>query len=42
MGEFGKPEDLVGVCILLSSDASRFLTGAVISIDGGFSAYFGV
>jgi len=42
MGEFGKPEDIVGMCIWLSSDASRFLTGAVIPIDGGFSAYSGV
>ncbi|MBM3709252.1 MAG: SDR family oxidoreductase [Actinobacteria bacterium] len=42
MGEFGKPEDLTGVCIWLASDASRFVTGIVIPIDGGFSAYSGV
>lgn len=42
MGEFGKPDDLVGVCIWLASDASRFVTGAVIPIDGGFNAFSGV
>jgi NAD(P)-dependent dehydrogenase (short-subunit alcohol dehydrogenase family) len=42
MGEFGKTEDLVGACIWLASDASRFVTGTVILIDGGFSAYSGV
>ncbi len=42
MGEFGKPADLVGLCIWLASDASRFVTGAVIPIDGGFGAYTGV
>lgn len=42
MGEFGKPEDLVGVAIWLASDASRFVTGTVVPIDGGFSAFSGV
>jgi len=42
MGEFGRPDDLVGVCIWLASDASRFVTGAVIPVDGGFNAYSGV
>jgi len=42
MAEFGKPEDLIGACIWLASDASRFVTGIVIPIDGGFSAYSGV
>jgi len=42
MGEFGKPDDLIGVCIYLSSNASRFVTGVVIPIDGGFNAYSGV
>lgn len=39
MGRYGEPEDLVGTVIYLLSDASRFVTGAVIPIDGGFSAY---
>lgn len=42
MGEFGKPEDLVGVCVWLASDAAKFVTGTVIPIDGGFSAFSGV
>ena len=42
MGEFGKPKDLIGTCIWLSSEASRFVTGAIIPIDGGFNAYAGV
>lgn len=42
MGEFGKPEDLIGICIWLASDASRFVTGAVIPVDGGFNSYSGV
>jgi NAD(P)-dependent dehydrogenase (short-subunit alcohol dehydrogenase family) len=39
---FGKPEELVGTLIWLCSDASQFVTGAVIPIDGGFNAYSGV
>ena len=42
MGKFGKPEDLIGVCIWLASDASSFVTGTVIPIDGGFNTYSGV
>ena len=42
MGEFGKPEGLVGVTLWLASDASRFVTGIVVPIDGGFSAFSGV
>lgn len=42
MGRFGDPDDLIGVCVWLCSDASRFVTGAVIPIDGGFNAYSGV
>ena len=42
MGEFGKPDDLIGVSIWLASDASRFVSGIVVPIDGGFSAFSGV
>ncbi len=42
MAKFGKPDDLRGVCIWLASDASRFVTGIVIPIDGGFSAFSGI
>ena len=38
-GRYGEPEDLVGTVIYLLSDASRFVTGVVIPIDGGFSSY---
>ena len=42
MGRFGDPEDLVGAVIWLLSPAASFVTGVVIPIDGGFSAYSGV
>lgn len=42
-GRMGKPEDLVGALLwLLSDQASGFVTGQVIAIDGGFSAFSGV
>ena len=42
MGKFGEPEDLIGACVWLASDAARFVTGIVVPIDGGFSAFSGV
>ena len=42
MGRFGKPADLIGTLIWLASDASEFVTGITIPVDGGFSAYSGV
>jgi NAD(P)-dependent dehydrogenase (short-subunit alcohol dehydrogenase family) len=36
-GRFGVPEDLVGATLLLASDAGRFVTGAELVVDGGFS-----
>lgn len=42
MGRYGEPEDLVGTLIWLVSDASRFVNGIVVPVDGGFSAYSGV
>ncbi len=42
-GRFGKPEDLVGTLLwLLSDDASGFVTGQIIGVDGGFNAFGGV
>lgn len=41
-GRFGDPDELTGTLIWLCSDASRFVTGAVIPVDGGFTAYAGV
>lgn len=42
MKRFGEPEDLLGTVLWLLSDASRFVTGIVVPVDGGFSAYSGV
>ena len=42
MGRFGAPEDLVGATLWLLSPASKFVTGIVVPIDGGFSAFSGV
>lgn len=43
MGRFGEPEELIGsVLFLLSEKAASFITGIVLPIDGGFSAYSGV
>jgi len=42
-GQFGKPEDLLGTLLwLLSDEASGFVTGQIIAVDGGFSAFSGV
>jgi len=42
MDRFGNPEDLLGALHWLCSDASAFVTGSVVAVDGGFSAYAGV
>jgi len=42
MGRFGDPEDLIGTTLWLLSPASSFVTGVVVPVDGGFSAYSGV
>jgi NAD(P)-dependent dehydrogenase (short-subunit alcohol dehydrogenase family) len=42
MNRFGAPEDLLGATLWLISPLSSFVTGAVIPIDGGFSAFSGV
>jgi NAD(P)-dependent dehydrogenase (short-subunit alcohol dehydrogenase family) len=42
MGRFGNPEDLVGTMLWLLSPASKFVTGVVVPVDGGFSAFSGV
>ena len=41
-GRFGAPEDLLGAMLWLVSPASAFVTGVVVPVDGGFSAYSGV
>ncbi len=42
MGRLGAPEDLLGTVLWLLSPASAFVTGTVIPVDGGFSAFRGV
>lgn len=42
MGRFGEPDDLVGTTLWLCGEYSAFVTGIVVPIDGGFSAFSGV
>ncbi|MBN1887396.1 MAG: SDR family oxidoreductase [Thermoflexales bacterium] len=42
MAKFGVPEDLIGAMLWLLSPASSFVTGIVVPVDGGFSAFGGV
>lgn len=42
MGKFGEPEDLQGATLFLISDISAFITGIVVPVDGGYSAFGGV
>ncbi len=42
MGRFGTPDDLLGTVLWLVSPASAFVTGIVVPVDGGFSAFSGV
>jgi NAD(P)-dependent dehydrogenase (short-subunit alcohol dehydrogenase family) len=42
MGRFGRGEELVGAVQWLCSDAASFVTGVVVPVDGGFSAFSGV
>jgi NAD(P)-dependent dehydrogenase (short-subunit alcohol dehydrogenase family) len=41
-GRFGDPGDLIGAAVWLVSDAAKFVTGTVVPVDGGFSAFSGV
>ena len=42
MGRFGDPAELQGPALRLLSDAASFVTGAVVPVDGGFSADSGI
>lgn len=42
MGIFGEPEDLQGAALFLISDISKFITGIIIPVDGGYNAFGGV
>ena len=39
LGRYGKPEDLVGPVVFLASEASNFVTGTIIPVDGGYLSY---
>lgn len=42
MGRFGRAEELLGTMLWLLSPASQFVTGIIVPVDGGFSAFSGV
>jgi NAD(P)-dependent dehydrogenase (short-subunit alcohol dehydrogenase family) len=42
MKRFGVADELAGTLIWLCSDASKFVTGTVVAVDGGFGAFSGV
>ncbi|MAS33397.1 MAG: D-mannonate oxidoreductase [Anaerolineaceae bacterium] len=42
MARFGQPDELVGALMWLVSDGAKFVTGTIVPVDGGFSAFSGV
>ena len=42
MSRFGEAAELIGATVWLCSDAAKFVTGIVVPVDGGFSAFSGV
>ncbi len=42
MGKYGQPEELQGIVLFLLSELSSFITGVIVPVDGGYSAYGGV
>ena len=39
IGRFGDPEEIVGACVYLASDASTYTTGMLLAVDGGCTAF---
>lgn len=42
MDRYGEPEELIGTVLWLLTDAAKYVTGIVVPVDGGFSAFSGV
>ena len=42
MGRYGEINELQGTCLFLLSDLAKFITGVIIPVDGGYSAFGGV
>jgi NAD(P)-dependent dehydrogenase (short-subunit alcohol dehydrogenase family) len=42
MARYGKPEEITGAALWLLSDQASFVTGVVIPVDGGYTAFSGV
>ena len=42
MGRLGTPEDINGIMLFYCSDLSRYITGTMTPVDGGFTAYAGL
>jgi NAD(P)-dependent dehydrogenase (short-subunit alcohol dehydrogenase family) len=42
MGRYGEPDEMVGAALWLVSDAASFVTGAIVPVDGGLTAFGGV
>ena len=38
VGRFGLPEDMIGATVFLLSDAAKYITGQMITVDGGYLA----
>jgi NAD(P)-dependent dehydrogenase (short-subunit alcohol dehydrogenase family) len=42
MGRYGEVEELIGTTLFLSSDLAQFITGVIVPVDGGYSAFGGI
>jgi len=40
LGRWGTPQDFEGIAVFLASDASQFMTGQIVYVDGGWLATF--
>jgi NAD(P)-dependent dehydrogenase (short-subunit alcohol dehydrogenase family) len=38
LGRIGEPEDIANACLFLASDEASWVTGAILPVDGGFTA----